>query len=357
MNTFYILSPINMKKLLLAILTWALGIVLSIGSASAASSDCLNLKFINWDSICLGISKNGSNITINVEKNNLEKNSTIKCNVVLPNTSIRTLDGCKGSFSYGWNGSDVIVSALYITKNDDFYSKRVPAEINFSKWTWGSSSSVISSSSSSSSNSDEVQLSTNRKSPSTSQYVNLTIKTDRNYTGKLYLSAKYRKSSSDSWSSISNTSSSYFNNYSSEWSNEYYRMTSSDRGEVTLSNLVKFRKDGYYRIYVKDTDGNESYIQYSVGDTDNDDDSDVSWFSSTELDKVKKIYKEWNSMIAQMQRQYPVLKNNSTWTRLSENFYDDMKDVVDKKKTRDFDDYEDFQNAFDDWYKYTMQNI
>jgi hypothetical protein len=97
-------------------------------------------------------------------------------------------------------------------------------------------------------------LSTNRKSPSTNQYVNLTIETDRNYTGKLYLSAKYRRYSSDSWSNISNVSSTYFNDYSSDWSNEYYKMTSSDRGNVTLNNLVKFRKDGYYRIYVKDTD-------------------------------------------------------------------------------------------------------
>ena len=29
---------------------------------------------------------------------------------------------------------------------------------------------------------------------------------------------------------------------------------------------VKFRKDGYYRISVIDTDGNESYIEFSVGD-------------------------------------------------------------------------------------------
>jgi hypothetical protein len=73
--------------------------------------------------------------------------------------------------------------------------------------------------SSSSSTSDEIELSTNRKSPTTSQYVNLTIKTDKKYTGRLYLSAQYRSSSSSSWSNISNTSSTYFSNYASEWSN------------------------------------------------------------------------------------------------------------------------------------------
>ena len=218
----------------------------------------------------------------------------------------------------------------------------------------------MSSSSSSSSNSDKVKLSTNRKSPSTSQYVNLTIETDSTrYTGKLTFSAKYRSSSSDSWSTISRTSSSYFSDYSDEWDDGYYKMTSSDKGEITLKNLVKFKKNGYYRIYVEDTSGNESYIQFSVWNTSDssDDESNVSWFSTSELDKVKSTYKMRNSMVAQMMRSYPKLKNDTYWEKLSNNFYNDMKDVVENKNARDFDDFEDFQDAFDDWYKYTMQNI
>jgi hypothetical protein len=76
-------------------------------------------------------------------------------------------------------------------------------------------------------------------------------------------------------------------------------MKSSDDGEVTLKNLVKFRKNGYYRIYVKDTDGNENYIQFSVGgdDDEDDDESSVSGFSRSELSKVKSIYKEWDSLL------------------------------------------------------------
>jgi hypothetical protein len=153
----------------------------------------------------------------------------------------------------------------------------MPVDINFNNGSWGSNSNVISSSSSSSSsNSDEVQLSTNRKSPSTSQYVNLTIKTDKNYTGRLTLSAKYRSSSSSSWSSVSNTSSTYFSSYSDEWDDGYYKMRSSDKGNVTLSNLLKFKKNGYYRIYVKDTDGNESYIQFNVGVSSDSSNSDLT---------------------------------------------------------------------------------
>ena len=41
-------------------------------------------------------------------------------------------------------------------------------------------------------------------------------------------------------------------------------MTSSDDGYVTLKNLVKFKKSGYYRIYVEDEDGNDAYVQINV---------------------------------------------------------------------------------------------
>jgi hypothetical protein len=126
-----------------------------------------------------------------------------------------------------------------------------------------------------------------------------------------------------------------------------------------LKNLIKFRKNGYYRVYVEDKDGNESYIQFSVGDVDDDENegSSIDGFSVKQLNTVKKVYKEWNNMISQMQRKYPSLKRDSYWIKLSDNFYDDMKDVINNKKYRDFSDYEDFKDAFNDWYKYTMRNI
>ena len=217
---------------------------------------------------------------------------------------------------------------------------------------------------SSSSGDDDIELSTNRKSPSTNQFVNLTIETDEDYVGKLSFSAKYRSSSSSSWTSISNlTSSTYFSDYSSDWEDGYYRMRSSDDGEVTLKNLVKFKKKGYYRIYVKDTDGNENYIQFSVwvtSDDDDDDDStesDVDGFSSYKLSKVKSVYQNWKSMVAQMGRVYPHLKKDYYWNRISENFYEDMRDVINNKKVREFDDYDDFKKAFDEWYAYTVKKI
>jgi hypothetical protein len=45
-------------------------------------------------------------------------------------------------------------------------------------------------------------------------------------------------------------------------------MTSSDDGEVILRNLIEFKKSGYYRIYIEDTDGNEDYVQINVYGSD-----------------------------------------------------------------------------------------
>ena len=121
--------------------------------------------------------------------------------------------------------------------------------------------------------------------------------------------------------------------------------------------MVKFKKNGYYRIYVKDTDWNESYIQFNVGGSSNDNESSVSGFTTSELTKVKKVYKEWDDMVWQMQRKYPSLKKDSYWIKLSDNLYKDMEDAIYDRKYRDFKDYDDFQEAFDDWYKYTINNI
>jgi len=135
----------------------------------------------------------------------------------------------------------------------------------------------VDTSSSSSSSNDDLEVKASPSSPDTYEWVKLTISTDRDYTGKIKFSKfQYKSSNSSSWSTISNTSSTYVSDYSSEWSNEYYKMTSSDKGEVTLKNLVKFKKSGYYRIYVEDTDGNESYVQINVDSSDSSSSSSSS---------------------------------------------------------------------------------
>ena len=162
-----------------------------------------------------------------------------------------------------------MINATYVLKNKNFYSKKVGAEVNFNKGTWAGNYSTTPSSSKSSSSSkrssNDLKVSVSPSSPDTYDWVKLNIETDDDYIGKINFSRfQYKSSNSSSWSNISRTSSTYVSDYSSEWNNGYYRMTSSDDGEVSLKNLVKFKKSGYYRIYVEDTDGNDTYVQINV---------------------------------------------------------------------------------------------
>ena len=121
--------------------------------------------------------------------------------------------------------------------------------------------------------------------------------------------------------------------------------------------MVKFKKSGYYRIYVEDTDWNESYVQINVGDSDENEESSVDGFSVKELKTVKNVYEEWDNVIWQLQRRYPSLKRDTYWKKLSDNFYEDMRDVINNKRYRDFKDFDDFQDAFNERYNYTIRNI
>ena len=115
--------------------------------------------------------------------------------------------------------------------------------------------------------SNYLSVNSSNKYPSTNQWVQVNIETDSDYTDNINFSKlQYRSSTSSSWSNVSRTSSTYVSDYSYDWSAGYYRMTRSDYGYVTLNNLIKFSKSGYYRIYVTDIYGNESYTEREVED-------------------------------------------------------------------------------------------
>jgi hypothetical protein len=60
-------------------------------------------------------------------------------------------------------------------------------------------------------------------------------------------------------------------------------------------------------------------------------------------------------LIANLRNKYPKLKSNSTWKNKSDTLYANMRDVKDKKSSREFQDYEDFYEALTDWLTYTQR--
>ena len=84
--------------------------------------------------------------------------------------------------------------------------------------------------------------------------------------------------------------------------------------------------------------------------------SDVDGFTASQLDTVTKIYNARNRMISSLKSEYSRLRTINTWINMSDDFYENMKDVINNKTNREFDDYSDYLDAFRDRYEYTIDN-
>jgi len=107
---------------------------------------------------------------------------------------------------------------------------------------------------------DNFYITTDDSSPDTNDSVDLTVRardgssTDSSYRGSVEFEVYYRSSSSSSW--IRTTSTSYYE-IDSDYRNGY-TFTSSNRGQKTLSNFIRFKKDNLeYKVVVTDEDDND----------------------------------------------------------------------------------------------------
>ncbi|MBO4203937.1 hypothetical protein J5893_03880 [bacterium] len=199
---------------------------------------------------------------------------------------------------------------------------------------------------------DYIRITTNRSYPDVDQYVNITLETSSDYRGRVDFEVQYRSTSSSSWSKLGTSSSSYFT--ADSYLRKGYQFTSSDRGYRSFSNFIRFAKSGSYRLYVKDSAGNQDYVQFDIQSTDSS--SSVNGFTNAELRKVTNLSKIWNSVIDQLKNKSYSLRTDSYWQRLSDSLYTNMRDVVSGNYYRVFKDYSDFLSAFNEWYTYTVRN-
>lgn len=202
-----------------------------------------------------------------------------------------------------------------------------------------------------SSTSSRLTLETNDDTPKASEYVDLTVKTTTSYRWAINFSAKYRASTSSSWTNISRTDSDYFINRSSTRRNWYINMTSSDWWQKTVENIFKFAKKWYYKIIAEDEDWYTTNLDFNV---DYSNTSPLNWFTQKEYDMIVRIHNVRPTLIRKLKNEYPKIKNSSTWKNMSDELYDNMWDVIDKKSNRVFKDYDDFDRAFRRWFSYTQ---
>lgn len=202
-------------------------------------------------------------------------------------------------------------------------------------------------------------LTTDDSTPSTNQWIDLTVKARNNissytsYRGTLQFEIYYKASASSTWTKT--TSSTYYeiaNNYDDNG----YTFTSSNAGQKTFTNLIRFKTNNYsYKVLVYDEDEEMDFQWekiFTVGNTSND--SDIDWFTTNELNTVESVYDARNNMISNLKSIYPRLRTHTTRQTKSDNLYNEMKKILDDSSNKEYDDFDAFSDAWSERYRYTI---
>jgi len=174
---------------------------------------------------------------------------------------------------------------------------------------------------------------------------------NENYNGEL--SVKVQKKDWYYWSTASSSdydiSSSYVN---------FYR---SDYGRKYLTNFIRFRNNGQYKVIF--TDRSDSSITDSIELSVGGSYYDNTWrqnnnnynYTNAEYDKLRAVYNIWNGVIASLKRDYPRLRNSSFWQSESDRFYNNMRAVINGERNPTFDSWNRFYQGFMDWFSLTLR--
>ena len=119
---------------------------------------------------------------------------------------------------------------------------------------------------------NNLTIKISNKSPSTDERIKLIIDIDKKYTWKITFSKlQYYNQTSEKRINIDPSSDKYISDYCDDLDKGYIRLDSSDKWNISISNFIKFTKSGKYRIYAKDSDWNEDYVQISIKSDDKED--------------------------------------------------------------------------------------
>ena len=174
---------------------------------------------------------------------------------------------------------------------------------------------------------------------------------NENYNGEL--SVRVQKKDWYYWSTASSSdydiSSSYVN---------FYR---SDYGRKYLTNFIRFRNNGQYKVIF--TDRSDSSITDSIELSVGGSYYDNTWrqnnnnynYTNAEYDKLRAVYNIWQGVISTLKRDYPRLRNSSFWQSESDRFYNNMRAVINGERNPTFDSWNRFYQGFMDWFSLTLR--
>ena len=174
---------------------------------------------------------------------------------------------------------------------------------------------------------------------------------NENYNGEL--SVKVQKKDWYYWSTASSSdydiSSSYVNFYRSDYGTKY------------LTNFIRFRNNGQYKVIF--TDRSDSSITDSIELSVGGSYYDNTWrqnnnnynYTNAEYDKLRAVYNIWQGVISTLKRDYPRLRNSSFWQSESDRFYNNMRAVINGERNPTFDSWNRFYQGFMDWFSLTLR--
>ncbi len=160
----------------------------------------------------------------------------------------------------------------------------------------------------------------------------------------------YRTSTTSSWKKT--TSSTYY-----ELSSSYrygYTFTYYDYGYAMFYDLITFKKKYDFKLKIIDKDNNDIYGEkiFYVGDTNN-------WsygYTASEIASVEKVYNARDALITSYKNTSRNLRYNETWISMSNDLKAEMKKIVNNASNKKYQNYQDFLEAVQDRYSYTIRN-
>ena len=170
---------------------------------------------------------------------------------------------------------------------------------------------------------------------------------NENYNGDL--SVRVEKKDGYYWSTASSSDYDVSSSYVS-----FYR---SDYGRKYLTNFIRFNRNGTYRVTF--TDRSDSSISDSIeltaGSSDDWRHNNNYNYTNAEYNKLRAVYNIWQGVISTLKRDYPRLRNSNQWLLESDNFYSNMRAVINGERNPVFSSWGRFYQGFMNWFNMTIR--
>ncbi|USN57315.1 MAG: hypothetical protein H6766_02415 [Candidatus Peribacteria bacterium] len=269
------------------------------------------------------------------------------------------------SFSSSWDGEKTFSN--FIRFENDAYDYKVVVYDRYDTSVTGYGIVELSSNSSFD-DIDNFKVTADPDNADENEWVNITVeardsrdRTVEDYNDSIKFKVYRRSSSSSSWSDITSREgdTGYFD-ISSTYRSSFdtsISFSSSWDGEKTFSNFIRFENDAYdYKVVVYDR-YDTSVTGYGIVELVGNSSMSIDGYSSREFAAVERVYNRWPSFINDLERAYSILRWNSNWQNAQEEFYDNLRDVVNDEDDKEWEDYEEFYDALYSFVEYTVDLI